>query len=255
MRHLVQQLELILEGSDDIVDPKDFDMKKEYARLNSLLFDEKLGLYPMKWNRRKGAGAITRLKRAGSFYVVTSVEMSTYYESTYQGFLNRLAHEMIHVFLHEMKDEFAMKDSHRHGRMFRHEMKRINGMGKGFNINVREDVTGDTKVNVKKGREKRFGVLLVQGNRGKGIIVFNDKAIGGAYDMMLMQDAAWLQSLGDMTFLYSMDQQLAKYPVKRKLGRRFGMYGIDNNRFKNVMDNGQPFAEIKNGEGHKVKAA
>ena len=173
--------------SDAPLDPKSVDLLKEYGKLNRQLFDGNLGIYPMKWNRRKGAGALVhwqsvggtvqrrrgreqgdrRSQREGATIKIMSVQVSTYYQSTIIGFYARLAHEMIHVFLLEQNIDDG------HGRLFKAEMRRINAMNPGFKIQISENATNFIPdVVAKTGRGEPRGVLIMD---GKGILVFGPK--------------------------------------------------------------------------------
>jgi hypothetical protein len=250
MRELVKNLDSFLgEATKDFIDFKDINLVQEYTRLNRMLFGDKLGIYPMKWNKRKTSGGFVRAKRSpDGTEQITDIQFSTFFATTYQVFLNRLAHEMIHVYLAEKQDAFASKDSQRHGTLFKSEMKRINGMGKGFNI-VKSERRENDVVN-RSGKKKRYGVLLIDGPNDRDVIVFNDKALEGAFDSLLTFPQGWLERY-KLWFFYSMDDFLARYPVKRKIGKRFGTYDISKEEWEKVYKTGMPYASIVNGVAKK----
>lgn len=113
----------------ELVNPDTLDLQAEYRRLNQRLFDGKLGTYPMRWNSKKAVLARvigSGIKDRPETRKVKVVEFSKLFELTYRQFLDRLAHEMIHVFVIESgKNDFGGM----HGYMFQREMKRINTLG------------------------------------------------------------------------------------------------------------------------------
>ncbi len=244
MRKLVSRLELFMEQSEDSIDYKKIDLVKEYTRLNRELFDGKLGIYPMKWNKRKTSGGFVQATRTkGGVVTITSIQFSTFFASTYRSFLNRLAHELIHVYLLEQNDAFAVKDSQKHGMLFKNEMRRINGLGKGYNIVVSEDRSNEV-VN-RTGKKKRYGVLLFKGIND-GVVVVGEKLMEKLFDTLLTFPAEWLETK-KMWFYYSMESFLARYPIKRKIGRRFGTYDMKPDEWK-MVEKGTFYGSIINGE-------
>ena len=171
MRDLLFWLESSISLSEEAavqsyIDPKMIDMYDEYHRLNKKLYDGKLGTYPMKWNRTKGAGALVKGQKVGKEMKVTSIEVSTFYAQTLQGFRDRLAHEMIHVYFYEKNMDVN------HTRPFVQEMNRINRMNAGVTVTLREDTRTDN-IGGYIGKGKKMGVLVQPDN--KGIMVVTEK--------------------------------------------------------------------------------
>lgn len=226
------------------IDPASVDLQKEYGKLNAQLFDGKLGMYPMKWNRRKGAGALVRFQKArswdGSFkLVIKGVEVSTYYQSTMIGFYSRLAHEMIHVFLIEQNIDNG------HGHLFLAQMRRINAMKPGFEIKVSENATDFIPTVVAKtGKGKRFGVLIFN-NRSIRVFTPNhftdtlSELIGGFTQ-------AWLEGQ-EFEWWFSDDPTLMHYPAARSIGRKFTAYTAKPEELAKIRE-GEKIAEMKGGQ-------
>ena len=244
--------------SDAPLDPKRVDLLKEYGKLNKKLFGDKLGVYPMKWNRRKGAGALVkwsweggRVQRRygrergdrkrrveGAKVFINSVEVSTYYQSTIIGFYSRLAHEMIHVFLLEQ----GIDDGH--GRLFKQEMRRINAMNLGFDIKISENATDFTPdIVAKTGKGQRRGVLILD---DRSIIVFGQKHFVNTFYGMFAYRPGFLEN-HNFEWYWSDAPGLMKYPAARKIGRGFGTYKAEPELLKEIR-RGQKIAEIEKGQ-------
>jgi hypothetical protein len=241
------------------IDPKRIDLQKEYAKLNAKLFDGKLGMYPMKWNRRKGAGALVkwrkvggeaklvppsgrrkrwRRERTGGVIKILSVEVSTFYQSTLLGFLSRLAHEMIHVFLLEQNIDDG------HGKLFRAEMRRINAMNLGFEVKVSEKVTDFEVEGLKQKKGQRRGVIIMDGD--KGILVFGPKHFSDTLFELIGFPQRFLDQ-HTFEWYWSDAGLLMQYPSKRKIGRSFGTYRATPEDVKEIRK-GEKIAEMVRGE-------
>lgn len=249
--------------SDAPIDPKRVDLQAEYAKLNKKLFNDKLGMYPMKWNRRKGAGALVKwrweggvVKRrtnrtrgdrrkqiSGGQIKIRSIEVSTYYQSTIIGFISRLAHEMIHVFLLEQDIDES------HGRMFLTEMRRINAMNLGFKIVVSEDATNFTPSSSKGGKGSRRGVVVFD---DKSIMIFGPKHFSDTFfEVISGFSTSWLEQ-HKFEWYWSDALSLMKFPAARKVGRRFRTYKVTQDEIKDVKK-GEKIANIINGEPKSLK--
>lgn len=245
--------------SDAPLDPKSVDLLKEYGKLNRKLFDGKLGIYPMKWNRRKGSGALVKWRRVGGEMKIVppgrgrrtwsrgavggtikilSVEVSTFYQSTIIGFYARLAHEMIHVFLLEQNIDDG------HGKMFKSEMRRINAMNTGFKVDVREDARDFVPdVVAKTGHGQRRGVLIFDGH---SILVFGPKHFPDTLFELIGFPQSFLEK-HKFEWWWSDAPFLMKYPAARKIGRRFGSYKVTSDEIKEIKQ-GEKIAKMKDGQ-------
>jgi hypothetical protein len=244
--------------SDAPIDPHSLDLQKEYHKLNVKFFDGKLGMYPMKWNRRKGSGGLVKFRleggqirrrigrergdrlqqREGARIVIRYIEISTYYTSTIIGFIATLVHEMIHVFLLEQNIDDG------HGRLFKAQMNRINAMNPGFEVKIREDATDFIPVKVAKtGKGERRGVIIFD---NRSIIPFGPKHFSDSLFELMGFPAAWLEK-HEFEWYWSDAPGLISYPAKQKIGRRFGVYPVDADLIKEVR-RGEKIAEMKGGQ-------
>jgi hypothetical protein len=159
------------------IDSKSIDLEGEYAAMNKRFFGGKLGMYPMKWNRRSTSGAVVKWRKipdcfGGEKFSIVSVEVSTSKNLTHQAFLNYLVHEMIHVALIER----GIDDNH--GPSFKKEMNRINSEDKNFHITVVVDREYEAAAGVSEYKPKDAWILVYHGpfsNKPHGAIVAVNK--------------------------------------------------------------------------------
>jgi len=247
------------EGTDQpFLDPAKVDLVSEYQKLNKLLFDEKLGMYPMGWNRNKRNGARVRYERtrermaSGRSRVVNlkilSIEVSTFMAFTVKALRDRLAHEMIHVYWLENGVEYG------HDRHFKQEMHRINSMGKGITVSVKESYQ-DPDLAFQGPGKRRAVFVCKNGSVTIGITVASDKKISEManaivfarprYDLphnrhweIYMYDASWLDGFN-----------LHRVPKNQKLP---GYSPVRPLRLKEIVEKGVRWGEI-NESGQLIK--
>lgn len=120
-------------NAEDVVDFDNINLRKEFNKLNNILFNGEVPEIPLKWSKRKTALGHVRQKinRATGQIFDMELWISTFFEVTYRQFLNVLAHEMIHVLLNTQNSNNTFDP---HGREFMREAERINSLGLGFNI-------------------------------------------------------------------------------------------------------------------------
>lgn len=235
------RLEELRESSgEEYLDPKKVDLIKVYHKLNKMLFDGKLGIYPMKWNRRKSSGALVKFSKKEGIKVgvdivhtkeelkaaltrqnfakgekatkfteikILSIEVSTHTIFTMQALENRLAHEMIHVMHLEKGLDYG------HNRHFISEMKRINSMGKGITVTITE--AGDAKGVAYKGN-KRFGVFIFKSGGQTGVYVVPEKNMDAFADGMVLLFPKYRFPTGRRYDVYISDvSELQGYPNPR----------------------------------------
>jgi hypothetical protein len=145
---------------------------------------------------------------------------------------------MIHVFLLEQNIDDG------HGRLFKAEMRRINAMNVGFQVDIREDATAFTSEAEAKGKKIRRGVLLYDG--GDGIVVFGPKHFADTlYELVSFPDR-FLQA-HKFEWYWVDDPEFARYPAKRKIGNRFGTYNVTPELVKQIRK-GEKIAEMVDGQ-------
>jgi hypothetical protein len=126
---------------DEIVDFKNIDLVYEYEKLNDLLFNGEL---PKKggpiriefaWSKRKSAHGTTQswVEKATGKIVKIVITVSKFFDVKYSLFRDVLVHEMIHVYQAVNR---VVEPNGNHGPVFHREMKRINGMGLGFDVDI-----------------------------------------------------------------------------------------------------------------------
>jgi len=122
-------------ANGEIIKFNEIDLTGEYNKLNKLLFDNELPNVPMKWSNRKGnLGHVKALRNRFTREVkIVHLAISSFHAMPYYIFKDTLAHEMIHV------KQLSTGEVGSHGMSFLREMRRINGMGLGFNIDIRSE--------------------------------------------------------------------------------------------------------------------
>lgn len=254
---------------DSSILPREIDLVHEYTKLNRVLYDGKLGIYPMKWNRRKGSGAIVKWRkqrsrgsmqshigmgvlfhdgRPGTYddtIQIISIEVSTFFESSGKMFLDRLAHEMIHVYLLEQ----GIDDGH--GPRFRAEMRRINAMNLGIDITITESVSGIKTSAEASGKGVRRGIVLVD---DQIISIYGPKNFPDTlYELLVGMRQSWI-SQRQFAWYWSDAPWLARYPSARTLGRSFKSYRITPEQVEDIKK-GELIATVSAGVPKLIKPA
>lgn len=167
--------DLLSEDEDSVfLGPEDVDLVEEYQRLNRVLYDGKLGMYPMRWNNRKRAGAMVlfnRVRNGDKFEIkIVGIEFSKFAAFTINVLRNRMAHEMIHVYWLEKGLSYG-HDGH-----FKSEMRRINNLPLGLNVTLTGE-TGGPELKYKDSG-KKYGVFVFT-NRGiaEGVCLVPERSI------------------------------------------------------------------------------
>ena len=94
---------------NEIVNYDNIDLRYEYEKLNEQLFDGKLSVPTIGWNKRKGVHGMVKVRNTmvgrdlitGQLVYkrkVVGLWMSVFYKQPYHVFLDTLAHEMIHIY-------------------------------------------------------------------------------------------------------------------------------------------------------------
>ncbi len=223
--------------NDEIVTFDKIDLRKEYEKLNSLLFGGALPHINIEWDKRKGAHGSVRImrNRYTGASVIEGLYMSKFFKIPYWAFKNVLAHEMIHVKIisEGIVDHWSGRKSH-HGFYFDKEMKRINSLGLGFKVTLTglgDELDGKAEVSDHiKEKNRNFCLLKMRksyylhGNPEEiyGIVVFaNSGNLSNTIDVInrVYQGAVErgkYKSI-ELTFGNSMDKSLLLFPVRRGL--------------------------------------
>ncbi len=214
-------------ADDEIVDYDEIDLQQEFAKLNALLFNNKLQTPVLNWGKRKtshGHVSATRNRQTGAI-TIKALEISRFSEMPYKDFKDVLAHEMIHVNLLQNN----IKDGH--GWRFQTEMDRINSMGLGFNITI----TAEKEYNLSKFAPQKMAplvALLFDTDRGKNnLILMSTKTYQNESHHIERIMSNLIKSgkykTAELNYVLTDNIKLIKYKVSRTFERGFGSYPIN----------------------------
>lgn len=218
-----QNLQEVEYQDDDIIDPTRVNLRDEYRKLNTQLFNDELPTVPMKWSNRKGnlghvRAQINRVTREAK---IAYLAISSFHAMPYKIFRNTLAHEMIHVkLLSNGQDD---PHSH-HGHAFHSEGRRINDMGLGYNITTRsEDQLEVSDLAMKKASGKSFICMILEIDGRKMLNVTTQRVYDaeGQNVFNLFQKLVNRGKYREVNIMVveSSDPELIKYRVSRTFQR------------------------------------
>jgi hypothetical protein len=144
------------------------DLGSDYDMLNDLIFDGKLPKIPLRWMRTKYKLGVTAISEDGIEYV----GISEFYEISRRKYLDVLAHEMIHVYMHV--NNIHEKDPH--GPKFRSIMSDINSKHPDFNI-VKSDNAKDFNVQQSDKPLKSHGALIFDEDGKYSLVVVQERVV------------------------------------------------------------------------------
>ena len=229
----------------ELVDPDTLDLVGEYRRLNQKLFDGKLGTYPMKWNTRKNSLArviSTGDRKQPGTHSVKVIEFSKLFELTYRQFLDRLAHEMIHVKRAESGHADIGGD---HGVLFKAEMNRINQLG--FNVTTSELLPPGVKL--RSGKNKTLVAVLLQQPGKRTALITTQKNWEKFRDDMAAYPQGFLERF-EIYFMLTDHGELQQFPVKLNAppkNKKFVSYVLPDEVWTDIRNNGRRLASIVHG--------
>lgn len=225
---------------DDIVDFNKIDLRKEFNRLNELLFNGEVPKVPLKWSKRKKALGHVRSRIDKRERKIYSVELwiSTFFSVTYKTFLNTLAHEMIHVLINSRNPMNAYDP---HGRDFMEEANRINSMGFGFEITK---TNGENLKISKQTRERiggrRFVVLVLEINGTYSIAVTTPQVYNRDHHELfnMLQNIVNKGKYKDIEInvIESTNPELMKLPQARTLASRIRSFSVGDDLLEELLD-------------------
>lgn len=162
--------ESINHNNDDIIDLKSYDFTQLFNLVNKECFNNSLTIIPFKLTNSKSytASFNATINRVTRELIKKHFNFSTVFKITYGKLKNIMAHEMIHYYLAATGD----RDRSPHGYSFYREMKRINGLGLGYNVTEKDDEPGELSDHVlaKKQPEKIFITFQKGTKRGYGLV-------------------------------------------------------------------------------------
>jgi predicted SprT family Zn-dependent metalloprotease len=228
---------------------KDFDINKEFDYLNKYLFDKQVLKPPyFKWTRLKTATGqvIVRVRRDHQKrYLETNVlylQITNMYDLSKEHFRAVLAHEMIHVLMHQKKEVKSRADVH--GWKFSAYARKANEIIKQRNLAIGQitltDSIASTFPYVETGKEKPLEFVHVK--------VYNKEEIGNIYKSQklsknLMQTEDWLYRIGrwyepdiHFTVYETTHPELYKYKTSTKL-KNFGIFNFTQSEIREIVAN------------------
>lgn len=150
----------------EYIDINKTDLKKDFDYLNKLMFDNKLIPIKLEWFKNKNIiGLATFVGNQAE-----SIKISIFFKMTRKQYMEVLAHEMVHVFMHQQ----GINDSTVHGNKF---IKFINDLNKKFpefNIKPTEDASYYT---VNNNIKKPIGVIVFTLDDNDYMGIFVDRNI------------------------------------------------------------------------------
>lgn len=220
------------------------DLKKRYDKFNKKLFKGALPFSSsLKWkisNALKNSTAITKSKVDGED-INTSIVFSNVLNLPSDILDQILVHEMIHVFFHQRNDFFT-----RHGSDFRFKAIEL-GAKLGKIIPLTHDIT-DLDVNVDSFKGKETGAILLR-QKGQYFVMFLKPETFDSEQQRMKSFLTKLvqrEGLGEIYYLLKGAHPLSKkFPIVRKLGRRFNFSLVSPNQAEEMLKASKIFAEVK----------
>jgi len=151
---------------NDIVDLKKYDFTELFNLVNKECFNNSLTIIPFKLSSSKAYTASFGYKinsKTKESYD-RHFTFSTLFKITFQKLKNIMAHEMIHYYLNATFD----RDKSHHGYSFQRQMYRINSLGLGYKVTLKDDEPGELSDHTlnKKTSERIFITFEKSGRRG-----------------------------------------------------------------------------------------
>lgn len=226
---------------DDKIDFNAIDLYSEYQKLNKLLFNGNVPEVPMKWSTRKTALGHVKFQRNRKLREVKNIQlwMSTFFDVNYRQFLNTLAHEMIHVLLVSSPNPPQSP----HGYEFMKEANRINNMGLGFNITVRngEDIAMSDIAKKSVSGKKFIGIIFDIDNKNF-LAVTSPQVYERDFDSLIrIFDGAvnnrFKYKRVEINVIESQDPTLVRYSQQRNFSRSISYTPLTDEELNNLLDN------------------
>ena len=199
----------------------DSDLKKDFDYINNLLFDNQVKSVPINYFYSKTKAGIMEVKKGN-----VTIKITKFFELSKQQRLSIIAHEMIHVLMHQNN----IPDNNDHGRTFMKIVDEMNNKQDEFVISKTEKLS-DVKPSSKN--KKLIGAIVFKLNKDNhGAVFVNDKIIN---DRKLLNDfcdklkeyAKHPQSVFKkdrsvkVEFYKCDDPYLSKFKIKRTLSLRY----------------------------------
>jgi hypothetical protein len=215
----------------------DFDIKKEYNRLNNLLFNNDLPTIPLEWNTSIQSGGLIEAKvnrYTGLIPNSLKLKLSKKYQREYNDWINILLHEMIHI-----KNIIDGHYKDNHGAFFHLYMKKFNSMG--YNVQLTTSI-----LTFSPEFKKNVGVILFEKlDSGYSLMTVKKDLIKKWYENLLADTKLKQYYYKSAYFLISNDLELLKFPLRYKLNAIRG-YKIDKQLFDKLKNQNEILYVIGN---------
>lgn len=240
--------------NDEIVTFENIDLEHEFNKMNKLLFNGELQMFPLDWSTSRARHGHVSFRRwyDGTVEKIHGLFLSKFFKKPYANFKDVLAHEMIHV--KNLQDD--MKSKRRvtkgHGYDFIREMNRINAMNLGFTVTVTESGSFDVADDV-KGRNVYFAIIKISGSKNGDFVtvmipkafeerkttierIFNNVIKSGKYKSVVIE------------YYQSDSPKLLKYSVQRSFNRSISYTPIKPEEIQGIKDLGTFIEKSELGE-------
>jgi len=223
-------------ADEDIIDTNDINLQQEYDRLNQMLFGGTLPRVPLRWGKTKRSlGYVSSLRNRFTGEIqIKNLQISAFNKMPYNVFKNVLAHEMIHV------KQLSGGEVGGHGHSFYSEMRRINNMGLGFEIDVRSTDNLSISDEVKGNMKPVIGLIL--NLDGKYFLAVTSPRVyqtEGDYVYKLFDSLVnnrFKYRTVEITVVESTNPELLKYQMKRSLVRGISYGPLSDELLEQLLD-------------------
>jgi hypothetical protein len=224
---------------EDTINTSDINLQQEYDKLNRQLFGGTLSNVPLRWGARKTSlGHVHSLhNRYTGERKIEYLELSRFYKTSYRQFKNVLAHEMIHV----KQIQNGRKGGHEWD--FLSEMRRINGMGLGFAINVTngEEIQMSDQILANASAKGKVFIAMIFLIDGKYYLNVTTPKVYEAESDFLFNGFERLVNRGkyrsvEITVVESHNPQLMQHRISRSFKQGFSYSPLDDKMLESLLN-------------------
>lgn len=242
-------------NDDDVLDLSKVNLKSEYNKYNSMLFNNEAPNIPLTWSNRKGAlGHVSFMRNRNTGEIkIKKLAITTFYDLTYRIFKNTLVHEMIHAYLlgKGIIDGWSRFAPDPHGQHFHRLADKFNSMDLGFNITKENtdklQLSAKTKQNAKEvvavflNIDGRPNVLITSPN-----VFYKEGEVESLSRLFQNIISRGKYRNVDITFVKSKNPELIGVaPTVRKFSGSGIRYAPTTSDFqKEIVDNGEVLKQI-----------
>jgi hypothetical protein len=214
----------------------EFDIKKEYDYLNKHQFNGILPKIKLGWNNQIRTGGIVNAEFNKKLDKIksSSIELclSKRFQRTYDGWVNILLHEMIHVRVMLYDDCKEI-----HGFFFNQWMNRVNKNG--YHVAL-DDIQKDRKITQKK----EIGAILYEGNNEYYVSAVHKEKLEDWYLILLRKLKLLKKDFKTIYFMITDDSELIYFPVKYTLNE-LNSLEINKELFKKLLKENKILYKLK----------